>query len=185
MTVQVHQCPVPATSTACWNVEDLYQQYRDRISRYILRLVDDPELAEDLTQDTFVRVLKALPAMPEDLKFSAWLYRIATNIAYDALRRRRLVAWQPLEEEADLMGSSHDDPQATYNGPSELIRLALCRMSPAYRLALLLSIESGYSYAQIAQTLGIAPSGVKMYLSRARQQLKQHYLALEQEVAHI
>jgi len=159
----------------------VYEQYRERIYRYIHRLVSDLELAEDLTQDTFLRAFKALPGMPRDLKLSAWLYRIATNVAYDALRRRRLIAWHPLEELEGEPPNNESDPQVAYN-VAELVHLALSRLPPSYQQALLLYTQYGYSYAQIACMVGIAPSSVKMLLSRARHRFKEHYLALGQEV---
>ena len=71
------------------------------------------------------------------------------------------------------------DPQETI-GTSELVQAALKRMPRHYRAALLLYTQEGYSYAEIAKTLKIAESGVKMYLSRARHSFREHFRALEQ-----
>jgi len=165
-----------------WQFDAIYEQFRERIYRYIRHLVSNQELAEDLTQDTFLRAFKALPRMSADLKLAAWLYRIATNVSYDALRRHRLIAWQPLETlEMELFGGEGDDPQARCE-QAELVRQALSHLPATYRQALLLYTEQGYTYAQIAQALGIAQSGVKMCLSRARRALRAHYAALQQEL---
>lgn len=124
--------------------------------------------------------------MPADLRLSAWLYRIATNIAYDALHRRRLITWQPLDgldyEPAD---GAEDDPQDDYSGTTGLVRAALARIPSPYRQTLLLREYEGYSLPEIAQALGIAQSGVKMYLSRAWSHFKQHYHTLEQEATYV
>lgn len=160
--------------------DDIYNEYKTPIYNYVYHLVGDREQADDLTQDTFLKAFKALPKMDGNLKLSAWLYRIATNTAYDALRRRKLIAWMPWQdldhEPADVEGA---DPQEIY-GTTELVRAALRRMPQQYRSALLLYTQEGFSYGEIAQALNIAESGVKMYLSRARQSFREHYRSLEQ-----
>jgi RNA polymerase sigma-70 factor (ECF subfamily) len=163
-----------------WSFERIYDEYKTPIYNYIYHLVGNREQADDLTQDTFLKAFKALPKMDASLKLSAWLYRIATNTAYDALRRRKLIAWLPWQdldhEPADVESA---DPQETI-GTTELVHAALRRMPRHYRAALLLYTQEGFSYAEIAKTLSIAESGVKMYLSRARHSFREHYRALEQ-----
>ena len=163
-----------------WSFERIYDEYKTPIYNYIYHLVGSREQADDLTQDTFLKAFRALPRMDANLKLSAWLYRIATNTSYDALRRRKLIAWMPWQdldhEPADVESA---DPQETI-GTSELVRAALRRMPRHYRAALLLYTQEGFSYAEIASTLNIAESGVKMYLSRARHSFREHYTSLEQ-----
>src|SRR5260370_15966162 len=163
-----------------WSFERIYDEYKTPIYNYVYHLVGNREQAEDLTQDTFLNAFKALPKMDANLKLSAWLYRIATNTAYDALRRRKLIAWMPWQdldqEPADVESA---DPQQTIR-TSDLVQPALKRKRSHYRAALLRYTHEGFSYAQIAHTLNIAESGVKMYLSRARQSFREHYRALEQ-----
>jgi len=71
-----------------WSFERIYDEYKTPIFNFIYHLVGNREQADDLTQDTFFKVYKALPRMDANLKLSAWLYRIATYTAYDVLRRR-------------------------------------------------------------------------------------------------
>src|SRR5205085_1413099 len=157
------------TQESTWSFDQIYDEYKTPIYNYVYHLVGDREQADDLTQDTFLKAFRALPKMDANLKLSAWLYRIATNTAYDALRRRKLIAWLPWQdldhEPADVESA---DPQEMY-GTTELVRAALRRMPQQYRAALLLYTQEGFSYSEIAQALNIAESGVKMYLSRARQ----------------
>lgn len=176
--------PSPHVGAFSWDFERVYEQHRERIYRHIRHLVSDQELAEDLVQETFARAFKALARMPEDLRITPWLYRIATNICYDALRHRRLITWQTLDglDYEQALGTG-DDPQEEYGGIAGLVRAALARMPVMYRQALLLYEHEGYKMSEIAQALGIAPSGVKMYLSRARGHFRRHYRELEQEAA--
>jgi len=175
----------PRVEGVSWDFEQIYEEYRERIYRYIRHLVTDQELAEDLVQETFTRAYKALPRMSDDLRLTPWLYRIATNACYDALRRRRLISWLTLDElDHEPASVTGDDPQEGYGGTAEMVRAALARMPALYRQALLLRECEGYSMPEIAQALGIAPSGVKMFLSRARGHFRLHYRELEQEATH-
>jgi len=81
-----------------WSFDQIYDEYKTPIYNYVYHLVGDREQADDLTQDTFLKAFRALPKMDGNLKLSAWLYRIATNTAYDALRRRKLIAWLPWQD---------------------------------------------------------------------------------------
>jgi len=166
-----------------WSFERIYDEFKTPIYNYIYHLVGHREQADDLTQDTFLKAFRALPKMDSSLKLSAWIYRIATNTAYDALRRRKLInwtSWQDLDQEPADKDSA--DPQDMI-GTSELVHLTLDAMPRNYRAALLLYTQQGFSYAEIAETLGIAESGVKMFLSRARQAFRDRYRMLESGVA--
>lgn len=162
-----------------WSFERIYDEYQTPIFNFIFHLVGNREIAADLTQDTFYKAYRALPRMDANLKLSAWLYSIAKHTAYDTLRRRKLIAWTSLpdhdHEPADL---DRADPQETI-GTTELVRQTLEQMPQQYRQALQLYTQHGLSYAEIARTLGIAESGVKMFLSRARHSFRECYRALD------
>src|SRR5258707_5213910 len=87
------------TKENTWSFDQIYDEYKTPIYNYVYHLVGNREQADDLTQDTFLKAFKALPKMDASLKLSAWLYRIATNTAYDALRRRKLLAWLPWQDQ--------------------------------------------------------------------------------------
>jgi RNA polymerase sigma-70 factor (ECF subfamily) len=159
--------------------EELYREYALQIFKYLHRFVKTNEEAEDLMQETFYRACKGLPKLQGPLKVSSWLYHIATHVAYDDLRRRRIVTYQSLdvweeEREAAYPSATIDDP-AEQVGEAACIQAALACLTEGYRRALLLHVYAGYNGEQIAQTVGIAPSGGKMYLSRARRRFRQHY----------
>jgi RNA polymerase sigma-70 factor, ECF subfamily len=168
-------------SSSFWSFEALYEEYNRPIHNYIYHLVGNHEHANDLTQDTFLKAFRALPNLDAHAKISAWLYRIATNTAYDALRRRKLITWLSWQNlELELVDLESIDPQEVC-GINDLVRSTLQRMSKGYRTAILLYIQEGRSYREIAQALNIAESGVKMYLSRARRAFRNHYQMLAQE----
>jgi RNA polymerase sigma-70 factor (ECF subfamily) len=168
-------------SSSYWSFEVLYETYNRPIHNYIYHLVEDHEQADDLTQDTFLKVFRALPKLDAHAKISAWIYRIATNTAYDALRRRKIISWLPWEAlKSEIADLDSIDPQEIC-GEIDLIRSALEHMPQGYRTALLLYTNEGFSYKEIARLLNIAETGVKMYLSRARRAFKSHYQKLAQE----
>src|SRR5260370_9950698 len=80
-----------------WSFDQIYDEYKTPIYNYVYHLVGDREQADDLTQDTFLTAFRALPKMDASLTLSARLYRIATNKAYEELRRRYLMTWLPLQ----------------------------------------------------------------------------------------
>ena len=77
--------------------DEIFESYQERIYNCIYRLVGNPEEAHDLTQETFLRAYAGLPKIDGELKVGPWLYRIATNLCMDQLRRRKLIRWEPWE----------------------------------------------------------------------------------------
>jgi RNA polymerase sigma-70 factor, ECF subfamily len=162
-----------------WSFDRIYNEYKTPIFNFIYHMVGSRELAEDLTQDTFLKAYKAISRMDGNLKLSAWLYSIAKHTAYDTLRRRKIIAWQPLPElDHEPADVDYADPQETI-GTNDLLEQTLERMPAQYRLALLLYTQHGLSYAEIAQILDIAESGVKMFLSRARRSFRDLFRSLD------
>ena len=92
--ISITKCHTQSSST----VEALYATYHGPVLTHLKRLVDDQATAEDLCQETFLKVLRAWESGAPIVNVSAWLYRIATNTAYDHLRRRRCIHFTPLSE---------------------------------------------------------------------------------------
>ncbi|MFO7696678.1 MAG: RNA polymerase sigma factor [Anaerolineae bacterium] len=161
-----------ATADAQALLEQLYTQHHHSIVNYLYRMVGDSGRAEELAQDVFLRAFRALPRLPSDANHRAWLYRIATNVAYDTLRRRRLVSWLALRE-------TDRDEQAT-GGPDRLaeqqaVQMTLMQLPDGYRAVLVLFSVQGYSVREIAESMGISEGAVKTRLSRAREMFRKAY----------
>jgi RNA polymerase sigma-70 factor, ECF subfamily len=154
--------------------ERIFREYRTPIASYLLRLVDDPGLAEELAQEVFLRAYRALGSLPGDANERAWLYRIATNAAYDLLRRRRLLKWLP------LLGHPRG-PTPSVGGledriaEEDAVRRALGKLSSLYRVPLILYTVEGFSTKEIAEMLGISANTAKVRLFRARQMFQEAY----------
>ncbi len=153
-------------------LERLYLEYHRPIVNYLYRMVGDSEQAEELAQDVFVRAYGGLSRLEENSNYRAWLYRIATNLAYDRLRRRRLVRWFSFRET--------DQDERVTQGPDRLaehqaIQQALMRVPETYRSALVLFSVQGYAVKEIAESLGISEGAVKTRLSRAREMFRKAF----------
>jgi RNA polymerase sigma-70 factor (ECF subfamily) len=168
------------------------EAYRELIRRYerpvfslIFRMVRNRELAEDLSQETFVKVLNAVQSYRPEFKFSSWVFKIANNAAIDHLRKREL-------DTLSLEGSPHADTpelieatalQITERGENQLqevenrelggtIERAIERLRPEYRSCILLRHVDGRTYEEIAEILNLPLGTVKTYIHRARNELR-------------
>lgn len=152
--------------------ERLFADYQTPILNYLYRLLGDPALAEDLTQETFTRAWKVRGQLPELDNPRAWLYRIATNAARDHIRRARLFTWLPLFGNEPAL--NFESPEETAI-ESERMRRALLQLSPDYRIPLVLYTCQEFTVAEIAAALGLSTDAVKQRLVRARKQLREAY----------
>jgi RNA polymerase sigma-70 factor (ECF subfamily) len=164
----------------------IFAAYGDSIYSYVYRLMGNAEDARDFTQDAFLRAYAALPRMPDDLNVRPWLYRIATNVCLDELRRRQRIRWIPWES---LVARFWDRP-SNDPGPERLllahedaitVQRVLGQLPPRYRSALLLREYQDLSYEQMASALRTSVGGVKSLLYRAREAFRVAYQALGRE----
>lgn len=158
--------------------EKLYERYNDRISRYVIRMIGDDGVGCELTQETFLKAWKNLLSLRDPARFANWLYRIATNMAYNYQNHARLIRTIPWEEYSE--GSAH----LSTSGPerlieeTELMKLVLARISPTYRPCFILYVIEKLPQRQIADLLGIKPTSVGKYISRGREEFRQIYYRL-------
>jgi len=153
--------------------EQLFRDYAQPILSYVNRLVGDSAMAEDLTQQVFVKAYRALPRLAADANRRAWLYRIATNACYDYLRRRRLVGWLPLLERDGLQYPQSNQEKVT--GQRDAVQRALAKLTPSDRAVLILYSVQGYSTVDISEMLDISQGAVKTRLFRARERFREAY----------
>lgn len=145
--------------------ERLFERYQAPILNYLHRMVGDRAVAEDLTQDTFIKAYRALPNTSPDLAFKAWIYRIATNTAISHLRRNKIVKWIPF-----LAGTDHASDESIERsvGRRYDVERALKRLPQHYAMILLLRHYQGLSLAETASALDITENAAKLRLFRAR-----------------
>ena len=168
--------------------------YRELIGRYqrpvlslIYRIVRDREKSEDLAQETFIKVLNAIERYDPSFKFSSWIFKIAHNTALDHLRRKEPLTLSlegsPHASTADeveasaLTAVSEDENPEEYATNRELggqIEVAITRLRPEYRTAIVLWHHEARPYEEIAEIMGLPLGTVKTYIHRARNELRQH-----------
>ncbi len=154
-------------------IEALYTDYSRAVLAHLKRLVSDHEVAEDLCQETFIKALRAWNRRDTNASVTAWLYRIATNTAYDHLRRRRLIRFSPLADaEYSVYGSNNIESHLDEQEP---VRHALAQLPAMYRLPLVMHSCDGRSTREIADALGCSNSAVKTRLFRARERFREVY----------
>jgi RNA polymerase sigma-70 factor (ECF subfamily) len=149
----------------------LFERYHAPILNYLHRMVGDRALAEDLTQDTFIKAYNALARTKPDLAFKAWLYRIATNTAISHLRRGKIIKWLPFVTERETP-DEHIEKSVTRKMD---INEALAKLPQHYSTALLLRHYQGLSLAETAQALDVTENAAKLRLFRARKAFAQVY----------
>jgi RNA polymerase sigma-70 factor, ECF subfamily len=167
--------------------------YRELIRRYerpvfslIFRMVRDRELSEDLSQETFIKVLNHIDRYRPEFKFSSWLFKIANNLAIDHLRRRQIdtisMSGSPHAESAEaLEATSFEIASQQESALEELasrevgtaIEQAIAALRPEYRSCIMLRHVEGRSYEEIAATLDLPLGTVKTYIHRARHELRE------------
>jgi RNA polymerase sigma-70 factor (ECF subfamily) len=147
----------------------LVRLHQDRIYRQLLNLTGSREEALELAQEVFIKAWEALPAWRPDAQFHTWLHRIASNVAMDVLRRRKLVQFVPMEDDYDAP-ADQPGPEAQLLGKQRLRSLdaALARLPHEQREIVLLREVEGLSYDELAAALGIDQGTVKSRLARAR-----------------
>ena len=200
MTSAVDLANATDQDVVSWAREGHEAAYRELVRRYqrpvfslVYRMVRDRELAEDLTQETFIKVLNAIDRYRPEFKFSSWIFKIANNAAIDHLRRKEL---DTLSLEGGPDATTPDRVQATSLqvgdvGESPLeelearelgsaIEQAIARLRPEYRSCIIMRHVEGRPYDEIAEALDLPLGTVKTYIHRARAELRDYLEPLKE-----
>jgi len=153
-------------------VERLFAKHHTEIHAYLVRMLRDPELAADLTQDAFVKAYRAYTSLEKDENARAWLYQIAHRVALDELRRRKIVRMVPWTGESRGAAPSAEKIAMEVRLSAPLER-ALARIPERQRAALLLAELHDLTGLELAATLGVSHVAARALLTRARESLRQ------------
>ncbi len=154
---------------------ELLSRYRKPALALAYQMLGDAEDAEDAAQEAFVRVFQAIPQFRGQAAFSTWLYRIVTNTCLGRLRRKREKV--SLERVSEPRSADSPSQQVT---DALMTRQVLSMMSPTLQTVLLLRVEGGLSYREIAETLGLPMGTVRSRLSKARTAFRKLWLELSE-----
>ncbi len=154
---------------------ELYRYFCRAIYNTCLRIVKNPDLAEDIMQETFITAFEKIATFKGDSTIGAWLKRIAVNKSIDELRKNLLLL-EPYDEVlenkvADDTDISEFGSNDQVLGKVELIKKAMNQLPDGYRIVLSLYLFEGYDHEEIAQIMGITESTSRSQYTRARQKL--------------
>jgi RNA polymerase sigma-70 factor (ECF subfamily) len=143
---------------------EIVRRYERPVMSLLARMVNDPALAEDLAQETFLKAYRRLSTFDTGRRFSSWLFRIAHNTAVDALRRRG-----PVEVEQDREPAVPPQPDPVETADlGRALDAALASLRPEHRMAILLRYQQGFSYEEIGDAMEIPEGTAKTFVHRAR-----------------
>ena len=167
--------------------EELMLRFQGRVQSLFRHMINNQTLAEDLTQDVFLRVFRARKSYQPSAKFTTWLFAIAHNVALNQLRSQRR------KPETQFGSESNDNYSEVLSNPAEammagsefmparqldkselreMVRLAVEALNERQRMAVLLNRFEGMNYAEIADVMQLSPKAVKSLLCRAHIQLR-------------
>lgn len=152
---------------------ELVAEHADSVYRLAYRLSGDQHDAEDLTQETFMRVFRSLKHYQPGT-FRGWLHRITTNLFLDMVRHRNKIRMEALPEDYERLPGTDMTPEQAYhvNHLNPVLQEALDQLAPDFRVAVVLCDVVGMSYEEIADTLGVKMGTVRSRIHRGRSQLR-------------
>lgn len=160
-------------------IEKIYYRYRVPVFRYLYRMGGSYDLAEELTQETFYRVVLSLDGFRGESALSTWLFRIAFNVYNTHMRRQVRRQDVPLDQEISDGGREGDPARALEDAENwRLARIALSRLPVEYRAVIVLREIEGFSYEEIGRVLNKSPSTARVTLFRAKQKYRQIFSEL-------
>ena len=155
---------------------DVFDEYQRPMYKYLLRMTQNLAEAEDLTQETFIRVDRSLATFRGESSLSTWIYRIATNVSMDHFKRKTTrqakaaVSLDESESDGEWIAdeqSSSPEQLAAKSEMSDCVHGYVLRLSPSYRAVLVLADLQGLTNREIAEVLDCSLSTVKIRLHRA------------------
>ena len=160
---------------------DLYRRHSRRVFYLCYRMVNDTDLAEDLTQEAFVHAFRRLSTFRQESRFTTWMHRIAVNTVLMFIRKRNSsIRESPLdpafggEEEAPFEGQPYGKADEALSMTTDRVALlrAIEDLPPGYRLMLILHDIHGYEHQEIAEIFGCTTGNTKSQLHKARLRLR-------------
>ena len=171
----------PLTGTAAFDAgegamptwAELVEEHADSVYRLAFRLSGNQQDAEDLTQETFMRVFRNLKSYKPGT-FEGWLHRITTNLFLDMARHRAKIRMEALPEDYERVPGTEMPPEQVYSVANldPALQEALDELSPEFRVPVVLCDVVGMSYEEIGKTLGVKMGTVRSRIHRGRSQLR-------------
>lgn len=154
----------------------LVRKHQSQVRTWARRLCNgDHHLADDLSQEAFIKAYMALPAYRGEAKFTVWLYRIAFNIAASKWRKKKL-DWCNIDDQEE---AAHDTCELQQFAVNKDINQAMNQLSEPQRIAVQLCFEEGFSHGEAAEVMGVPLGTLKTHVNRAKLKLKESLASWE------
>ncbi len=159
--------------------DEIFTRFYKPIYYYVFKMVYSTETAEDIAQDTFIKVYKNLANIDEQIKLSSWIYKIAHNSCIDYLRKNKISF--ELIDNISYTDKEENEPENKYLNKElySKIRAAMLKINSKYRAVLILRDYNGLSYKEISVILGCSEAAVKSLIHRARQDFQKIYKGVD------
>ena len=153
--------------------QSLFEAYKDKVFCIAVYSSDgDRAMAEDVTQQIFLKLFTRIRQFRGDSEFTTWLYRLVVNACLDERRRRRrLLPWDTTVAMSDVSEKKPQERQYARLEVAEAVRVAIEQLKPKFRLPILLKYIEGLSYEEIAEVMGCSKGTVASRLNRGHSQL--------------
>lgn len=163
--------------------DELVRRYRQRVYAVAYQMTKDPEDADDLAQEAFIRAYEAIGRFQVGMKFYTWIYRIVVNLGINMYKKKSRSSNLSPEQESQIPARVKSNPAVVIENQElgETIREALQKLPPHQKSVFALRVFQDLSYKEIAETLEISIGTVMSRLNRAREALKnelQDYVKL-------
>ncbi|MCC6484460.1 MAG: sigma-70 family RNA polymerase sigma factor [Armatimonadetes bacterium] len=168
----------------------LYDEYGSGVYNLVLRMLGNAEDAEDVRQEVFLKAHRSLKGFKGEARFSTWLYRIATNVCLDEIRRRKPAAsieqmgedgsWEPVKDSSE----GHPEQELGRKLSQEAVQAALSKVAPHYRVLIVLRHLEDRSYEEIAAIVGCSVNSLNVRLHRAREAFRKALTPYLSEDSH-
>lgn len=157
----------------------LFERYQKPVFNFLARMAMDREVAEDLTQNVFLRMIKYRNSYREGNKFQSWIYQVARNVFSDHYQKEKnkRADFMDVERIGDQLANSHDDEEQLVR-EKRLIR-SLAQLNDEHRMLLILTRFQQMKYEEVAEILNITVANIKVKVHRAMQKLRENYFELE------
>jgi len=154
---------------------------RPRLYRTVYNLIHDPQEAEDIVQDTFIKVLESVGSFRGDAMLSTWLYKIAVRKSVERIRRRKLTdrvraflpSWVPQEKKSMESQTFHPGVALEKQERATALYKALDEIPTAQRMAFQLILVDGMPYSEACELLGVGIKAAESLVSRAKENLRK------------
>jgi len=172
--------------------EDLMKKYRKSVYYMLLKMVYNPDDAEDLTQEAFAKAFTSLHKFDSKFAFSTWLFRIATNNCIDFIRKKKLLTYsidQPVDEDSDrpffidIRDKNYNpNEEMIHSERSQIIHEAVEKLPQRYKILVQMRYFDEKAYEELAEELNLPLGTVKAQLHRARELLNELLANIEEQL---